>query len=202
MLKIVFRFFKFIFLVFSSCIALIFINFKMISLCTGKLIYDDVKKLPGNSIILIPGVGDSVNNYYFKGRRDAVVEIYHSKKIKTIVISGQNDLIGYDEPHDMYFALQQKGVPADIMIKDYGAARTIESILNLKNYNYNDSIIIVSQKLHLERALFLAAVNKIQAVGYIANENLPENYKKYYLTREIIARLRCTWDVIKLLFEK
>ncbi|MFI5218358.1 MAG: vancomycin high temperature exclusion protein [Bacteroidia bacterium] len=201
MLKIVFRFIKFIFVVFISCIVFIFINYKIISFCTSNLIYDDVKKLPGYSVILIPGVGDSLNNYYFKGRRDAAIEIYNSGKINTIIISGRNDLKGYDEPRDMFIALQEKGISPEIIIKDYGAERTIQSIFNLKNNNFSDSIIIVSQKSHLERALFLAKANEINAVGFIAKENLPEDYKKYYLIREIVARLRCTWDVIKLIFE-
>src|SRR6185436_10632389 len=77
------------------------LNYKIISISTRNLIYDDVKKLPDYSVILVPGSGDSVNNYFFKGRMNAVAEICHSKKIKKIIVSGRNDLPGYDEPGDM-----------------------------------------------------------------------------------------------------
>ena len=195
--KFLLKILKIAFYVIGLSLFLTYLNFKIISLSTAKNIYDDINSLPDYQVMLIPGVGDSVNNYYFRGRLDAAEKIFRSKKIKTIIASGRNDLKGYDEPRDIETAMLLKNIPQEIILKDYGATRTIETILSLKKMNL-DSIIIVSQQMHLERTVFIARAAGIHSIGFVAEENLPEHYKKYYLMREIIARLRCTWDFLGL----
>ncbi|MEP7169758.1 MAG: ElyC/SanA/YdcF family protein [Bacteroidota bacterium] len=157
-----------------------------------------MKKLPRYSLILIPGAGDSVNNEFFKGRINAAAEIFNSQKIKKIIVSGRNDLPGYDEPADMETALIERGISHGIIEKDYGANRTLQSVLLAKEELKKDSVIIVSQKAHLERALFISRASRLKAVGYIAKENYTVRYRKYRTVREVLARLKCTVDCLKI----
>jgi SanA protein len=198
-----FLFYLMIFLfILIVCFGSVMLNYKIISLSTQHLIYYDVKKLPGYSVVLVPGAGDSVNNVFFKGRMNAVAEIYNSLNIKKIIVSGRNDLPGYNEPGDMEIALLERGICSEIIVKDYGAERTLESVSQTVNREIKDSVIIVTQQAHLERALFLAKANGLNAVGYAA-QGIPSKYvKEIFTIREVLSRVRCTYDCLKILLVK
>lgn len=193
-----FHFFKILPFILILIFGGVILNYKVISLSTQYLIFKEMKKLPRYSLILVPGAGDSVNNKFFKGRINAAVEICNSQKIKKIIVSGRNDLPGYDEPADMETALIERGISPLIIEKDYGAKRTLQSVLLAKQELKKDSVIIVSQKAHLERTLFISRANRLKAVGYIAKENYPFRYRKYRTAREVLARLKCTMDCLKI----
>jgi SanA protein len=195
------RSFQILKLVFFSLILIvcfIILNDKIISLSTRSRIFVEIKKLPAYAVILVPGAGDSVNNYFFKGRMNAVAQIYNSKKIKKIIVSGRNDLPGYDEPASMAMALIERGVSAELIVKDYGAERTIESIEKIASENKQDSIIIVSQKAHLERALFIAKAKGLKAVGFVADDNPWRYVRNVFRLRETFSRLKCTFECLQI----
>jgi SanA protein len=195
----VYRFAKIVLLGIILILTCIIVNYKIISLSALDLICFKSNQLPDYPYVLVPGSGDSTNNYFFKGRMDAAAEIFQSKKIKKIIVSGRNDLPGYDEPADMATALIERKIPAKNIIKDYGAERTFQSI---DKYNYGDSIIIVSQKSHLERALCIAKVKGVHAAGYVAADDPSENRRKKYRNREVFARVKCTWECLVFLMTK
>ena len=180
----------------------IIVNYKVITLSTKHLIFTDAKKLPDYSVTLVPGSGDSVNNVYFKERMNASAELYHLKKIEKIIVSGRDDFRNLDEPQSMKTALIERGIPSEIIIKDYGARRTINSVDQLKYQLKEDSVIIVSQKAHLERALFLSKVKGLHVAGYPAKEYLHVKYRKFYQHREVLARIKCTYDCLKYILTK
>ena len=196
MLERFFQIFKILLFIIILIFGIVILNYKVISLSTQRLIYYDVKKLPDFSVILVPGSGDSVNNYFFKARMNAVAEIYNSQKIKKIIVSGRNDLPGYDEPADMMTALMERGISPEIIVKDYGAERTFESVVQTFSGSKEDSIIIVSQKSHLERALFIAKAKGLTAAGYVAEDNPWRYVRKIYRYREVLARTKCTFDCV------
>lgn len=188
---------KIIFFILIFSLSVLFLNYKLISLNVRKLIYTELGQLPFHCNVLVPGSGDSTNNYNFRGRINAVADIYVAKKVKRIIVSGRNDLPGYDEPKDMEEALIEKGIPAQVIVKSYDAERTIETIKMMKLHYPSDSLLIVSQKAHLERALFIARIFKLRAIGFVAEDNLPEKYRNYYRLREVFARLKWIGDFIK-----
>ncbi|MEO5572794.1 MAG: ElyC/SanA/YdcF family protein [Bacteroidia bacterium] len=192
--------FKILLLIFISGFGIIGLNYKIISLSTHNLIYYDVDKLPYFDVVLVPGAGDSINNKTFKGRMNAVAEIYNARKITKIIASGRNDLPGYDEPGDMETALIIRGIDRNIISKDYAGKRTFKSIVKAKAVLKKDSVIIVSQKAHLERALFIAKAEGLRAVGYVARENYYVPFRRYGTIYESLARLKCDVDCLKILF--
>jgi vancomycin permeability regulator SanA len=185
---------KIIFWIFISCCSITLINYKVISLYSDSFIITEVHKVPDYSTILIPGSGDSVNNYVFKGRINTTAELYHSKKINKIILSGRNDLPYYDEPANMEQALLERNVPSNIIVKNYGARRTIESIVT-DNFQ-SDSVIIVSEKSHLERILLISKVKGFKALGLATKTNNQEKYRCDYFMRELLARIICSYECI------
>ena len=50
---------------------------------------------------------------------------------------------------------------------DFAGYRTLDSVIRAKEvFSLTDDLTIISQPFHLERALFIAKLNKINAVGY------------------------------------
>lgn len=80
---------------------------------------------------------------------------------------------------------------------DFAGFRTLDSVLRAKEiFSLTEDITIISQPFHLERALFLAKLNQINAIGYgAADVNLSYGMQTYI--REIAARWLAIYDGIR-----
>lgn len=89
----------------------------------------------------------------------------------------------------------QQGVPQDKIYLDFAGFRTLDSVLRSKEIFGQQKLIIISQKFHNERAVFLARKNNIEAYGYNA-----ENVNKYAglktNLREYFAKAKVYWDLL------
>lgn len=115
-----------------------------------------------------PVLADGRSNLYFTHRIRAAAELYRAGKVRYIIVSGDNRKHGYNEPEAMKAALIAQGVPAERIIPDYAGIRTLDSVLRARSIFGQPSYIIVSQKFHNERAVYLARAHGIRAVGYNA----------------------------------
>lgn len=114
---------------------------------------------------------------YFTFRMQAAYELFITKKVKYLLLSGDNHIKGYDEPSDMREALIKLGVPDSCIVLDYAGFRTLDSVVRCDEVFGEDSITIVSQEFHNQRALFIANKNNINAIAYNANDV----YKKLFV---------------------
>ena len=94
-------------------------------------------------------------NYFYTYRIRAAAKLWKAKKIDAIVVSGDKSKY-HDEVTAMYKDLIKAGVPARYITKDYFGFRTFDSIVRAKEIFGLDDYIIVSQKFHLKRALYIA----------------------------------------------
>lgn len=95
-------------------------------------------------------------NTYFDNRIRAATDLYKSGKIQYIIVSGDNSTKDYNEPEDMQTALVQQGIPKDKIIPDHAGFRTLDSVIRAKEIFGQTQLVIISQKFHNERAVFLA----------------------------------------------
>lgn len=167
---------------------------------TDKLIYHDHQHIPANDIALLLGTSKyAVNgeNLYFKYRIDAAANLYHAGKIKHFIVSGDNHIDYYNEPEQMKKSLIERGVPAEKITCDYAGFRTLDSVIRLKKVFMTSKVTIISQKFHLQRAIFIAKHNGIDAVGYAA-EDVSNNYSIKTQIRELLAKPKAVLDVFVL----
>jgi SanA protein len=124
-------------------------------------IYTDIKDIPAKKAALVLGTSKYVTkgkqNYYYIYRIKAAVQLWKAKKVDAIVVSGDKSKY-YDEVTTMYKDLIKAGVPSRYITRDFGGYRTFDSIVRAKEIFDLDDYIIVSQKFHLDRALYLAKV--------------------------------------------
>jgi SanA protein len=139
-------------------------------------------------------LNDGRNNLYFSYRIQAAFELYSKGKCKKIVVSGDNRTHGYNEPLDMKNDLIAKGIPEADIICDYAGLRTLDSVIRYKEIFGQETGIVVSQKFHNARAIYIARANGIELYGYNATDVDKFNGFKTKV-REVISKFKCMLDV-------
>lgn len=160
--------------------------------------FNSVEEISPNAAGLVLGTSKKVRggnvNLYFKYRMEAAVELFKAGKIKFIIVSGDNSIMEYNETRDMKNALIQMGIPEDKIVEDFAGFSTLDSVLRAKEVFGQDSITIISQEFHNERAIFIGKNHDIYALGFNARD-VPQRYGTVTLTREYFARVKAMLDV-------
>lgn len=104
---------------------------------------------------------------------------------------------GYDEPVAMRDSLMRQGVDSARIILDYDGTRTLNSIAKMRDVYCHDSIIIISQKYHNERALYQAKHLGIDAIAL--NAKTPNRRLSWWRNRgrEVLARVKLFVDIAR-----
>ena len=110
-----------------------------------------------------PYIYDELQDRY---RILGAINAYNSGKVNYLLLSGDNALQSYNEPMTMRKDLIAAGVdPSDIVL-DYAGFRTLDSIVRTRKVFDTNDFIIITQRFHCERALFIALHMGIQAQCY------------------------------------
>ena len=117
-----------------------------------------------------------------------------SRKIRTIIVSGDNRAHDYNEPEKMKRALIKLGVPAQHIVCDYAGLRTLDSVVRAKRIFGLNSILFVSQRFQNQRAIYIAKAHGLDAIAYNARDIGARNGLKTRF-REIGARVKMWLDV-------
>lgn len=160
-------------------------------------IYDDIQAVPPTEAGLVLGTTHQINgreNLYFRYRIDAAAKLWKAGKVKQLIVSGDNRSHRYNEPEKMRTALIARGVPDQAIICDYAGLRTLDSVIRAKEVFGYDSIIIISQKFHNQRAIYQALGHHIDATGFNA-QDVPRRFGVPTQLREIGARVLMWFDV-------
>ena len=165
---------------------------------TAKALYDDLNLVPACEVGLLLGTNPYLKNgqpnKYFLYRIEAAVQLYQAKKIQYILVSGDNHRNDYNEPEEMKKALIKKGIPETSILMDYAGFRTLDSVVRAKTVFGKERFMIISQRFHNERALYLAEYNHIKAVGFNA-QDVTAYYGLKTRVREYLARLKLFIDL-------
>jgi SanA protein len=179
-----------------SAAALWYSNSVVTKSAAGKT-FDDIQQVPNVRVGLLLGTSKLLKNgrenLYFKYRIKAATELLENGKIKYLIISGDNGNSAYDEPTDMKNALIDNGVDSTKLYLDYAGFRTFDSMVRVKEIFGQDKILVISQKFHNERAIYIAEQLRLKAIGFNA-----QDVQKYYgiktSIREKFARVKVVLD--------
>lgn len=89
-----------------------------------------------------------------------------------------------------------RGVPDSILILDGEGFRTIASIKRAKEVFGADSLTIISQQFHNERALFMAQYNGMDTIAYNAANTSSRKWKIIMVGRECLSRVKAVFEVM------
>lgn len=184
----------------------VFVGLVVVGVCNAIVIqsaksrtYDDVKKTPYNKVGLvlgtIPKLNNGNDNYYYKCRMQATADLYFAGKISYIIASGDNHIKEYNEPECMLNSLVALGVPDTVIYLDYAGFRTFDSMVRAKKVFGQDSITVISQHWHNQRAIYVARKQGIDIVGFDAKDAIVRKaYIKNHI-REMLAKVKAVIDV-------
>jgi SanA protein len=166
---------------------------------SSAYIYSDVSKIPNKRALLLLGTTKFLSNgrinYFYKYRIDATVKLFKAGKVKAIVVSGDNGNKNYDEPTTMHDDLVQRGIPSKYITLDYAGFRTLDSIVRAEAIFYLEDYIIVSQRFHLERAIYIAHAKGQKVIGFVAKSFKNTIWAKRMEHRELLARFKAVLDI-------
>ncbi|MEO9256842.1 MAG: ElyC/SanA/YdcF family protein [Crocinitomicaceae bacterium] len=191
--------FTLLFIIIASVfLTVLLCNYKIISNAQNKT-FSDVTKIKKNKVGLVLGTAKTLKdgkiNLYFQYRIDATVELFKNGKIDFVLISGDNGNKSYDEPTDFKNELIKRGIPENRIYLDYAGFRTLDSVVRAKKIFGQNSITIISQKFHNERAIYLAEHFGIRAVGFNAKD-ITSKYGIKTKIREYFARTKVFLDIL------
>lgn len=171
---------------------------------THNSIKSQVEDIADNSVGLVLGtskrtVGGQANPY-FDNRILAAASLYKSGKVKHLILSGDNRTKYYNEPLDMKKALIKLGIPEDAITLDYAGLRTLDSVLRCKEIFGQSRIVIVTQRFHSYRAVFISQFYDIEAQAFTA-ENIPLHKAFNVMFREYLARPKAVLDLYVMNFD-
>ena len=158
-----------------------------------------IEKIEDNEYDCILVLGASVRNNrpspMLEDRLKTAIKLYENRVSNKILVSGDHASNDYDEVNVMKKYLIDKGIPSEDIFMDHLGISTYDSILRAKKiYNVNKAII-VTQKYHLYRALYIAKSIDLKVYGVNASERDYAGQAKRDL-REFFARIK---DFIKCL---
>lgn len=160
-------------------------------------IYEDVDTVPQVKVALVFGTTDRVDgqeNLYFRYRMDAAAALWKAGRVQTLIVSGDNRTQYYNEPEKMRQALLKRGIPDERIVCDFAGLRTLDSVVRAKRIFNTNEVLFVSQRFHLERAIYLAKANGIEGYGFAAKDvNSSAGFKTRI--REVGARVKMWLDV-------
>lgn len=175
-------------------------NFWIIA-STRDHVFNSIENIPVTDVALVLGTSKRLKNGdanpYFKYRIEAAEKLFKSGKVKHLILSGDNQTQYYNEPQYMKDALLKKGIPENVITLDYAGLRTLDSVVRCKEIFGQSKFIIVTQKFHSYRAVFIAKHFGIDVTAFVA-ENIPLSKSFAVVIREFLARPKAILDIFLL----
>ena len=148
-------------------------------------------------IILGAGIWGDKPSPMLEDRLLEGIKLYQNNVADKIIMSGDHGRKEYDEVNIMKNYAIEKGIPSENIFMDHAGFSTYESIYRAKDIFEAKNVVIVTQKYHLYRALYIANQLGLEAYGVGAD---PRQYvgAAYREIREVLARDK---DFIKCIFK-
>lgn len=183
------KFFKYsFFLIFFFFLILFGINFYVKDSTKDQI--KDINSVEEVDAIVVLGASIREDGSLSPMLRDRLVtgiEVFNKLEDTLIIMSGDHSTESYDEVTAMKrFALENSVNPKLLYGDDFGIS-TYDSIYRIKHIFKLKKIIIVTQKYHLYRALYIANKLGLEAIGVDATKKIYIN-QGYRDLREILAR--------------
>lgn len=128
------------------------------------------------------------------------VELYRARRVKKILMSGDNPSENYDEPTAMKEQAVKLGVPAEDIVLDFAGRRTYDTCYRAKEIFEIEKAILVTQEFHQPRSLYLCNQLGVDSIGITANRR-QYLHEGNWAVREFLAVASAWFEMNFLPFE-
>lgn len=187
-----------VFLIVAVCVAVLVgiyalsVNAYMVNSTKDKILTaEESAALTDVDCILVLGAGvhGTTLSHMLEDRVLTGIKLYELGSAPKILMSGDHGQDNYDEVNAMKAYAKEKGVPSEDIFMDHAGFSTYESMYRARDVFQAKKIIIISQKYHLHRAIYVAEYLGLEAYGvdsqlrpYAVDTNI------YNTIREFLAR--------------
>ncbi len=174
-----------------------FCVYKYFNYYSGPYMFSKTKQVPQSHTALVLGAQVLNNNrvsHVLYDRIISSVQLYRSKKIKKFLLSGDHGTKQYDEVNTMKHHLLKNRIEAKHIFLDHAGFDTYDSIIRADKVFGAKDIVIVTQRFHLPRAIYIARKSGLNAYGYVADKRTYSGITRYKI-REMYARVKALLEV-------
>ena len=135
-----------------------------------RYLYRRAGDVPAAEAALVLGAGlrtDGTATPMLAARVDAAVALWRAGRVDRLVMSGGGDPRG-DEAEVMAGRAVAAGVPAERVEHDHRGVDTYDSCWRARHRSNCHSVVVVTQRFHLGRAVYLARSMGLDASGLVA----------------------------------
>ncbi len=165
---------------------------------TSDEIYSKISDLPVSNTVVVLGASvhsDGKLSPILRDRVDTALDVYRAGKAKQFLLSGDNRRNDYNEVSAMKNYLLERDVPENLIFTDPAGLDTYDSMYR-SDYIYKiPNAIVVTQKFHLPRTLFIAESLDLNYIGLPAKERYYETGSNL-IRREKLANLKALWEIL------
>ena len=191
----------FVCLAVAGILAILCINAHVKNVAEARMITaDGAVQLRDADCIIVLGCGvkaDGRPSAMLEDRLKRGVELYKNGAAPKIIMSGDHGQKTYDEVNVMKKYATAAGVPSEDVFMDHAGFSTYETVYRAKEIFGADKVIIVTQKYHLYRTLYIAEKLGVNAYGVDADLR---SYSGQIIrdAREVLARCK---DFVKVILK-
>jgi SanA protein len=168
----------------------------------GPKAHDTITAIPVENpprVAIVFGAGVWRNGQPSPALYDRVVtavELYRSKRVNKLLMSGDNRFENYNEPAAMKQTAMDLGVPEKDIVLDYAGRRTFDTCYRAREIFGVHRAVLVTQEFHLNRALYLCNSLGVESEGIIADRRRYPSYsKRWWAFRESFAVTGAWFDL-------
>ena len=151
-----------------------------------------VDELPEADCVMVLGAlvfDDEQLSGVLQDRMDTAIAIYEAGKADVLLLSGDHGQTDYDEVNAMMDYAIFRGVPKEDIFLDHAGFSTYESMYRARDVFCVESMIIVTQQVNLDRAIYDAHKLGLTAYGVNSDKHVYGNETQQAL-REMLARVK------------
>lgn len=171
-----------------------------VKLSTKDKIIENYTNIKDADAILILGCQvkpDGSLSLMLKDRLDKGIELYKNGVATKVIVSGDHGREDYDEVNAMKKYMIQNEVPSEDIFMDHAGFNTYDSMYRAKNIFNVNKCVVVTQKYHLYRSIYIGNALGMETYGVPA-QNIKYVGQLGRDIREVLARDK---DVVKCIFK-
>ena len=158
---------------------------------------DDVDDIPHTQTAIVLGAlvePDGTMSGMLEDRTTRALQLWEAGKVDRILLSGDHGDWIYDEPDTMRNYLIEHGVPGRVIFTDHAGLDTWATMVRAKKVFGVTDAVVITQGFHMPRALYLADVAGLDAIGLDADQRKYGAKGRESNLREILARVKAVSD--------
>ena len=188
-------------MIIAGIVAVAGINIFVMATTSGRMLsVEEASNKEDVDCIIVLGAAvkpDGSPSLMLRDRLEKAAELYEAGVSDKIIVSGDHREDDYDEVNTMKQFLIDAGIPSEAIFMDHGGLSTYDTMYRAVNIFGVKKAVVVTQKYHMYRALYVAKSLGIDVYGVNANE-VDYNGQTKRDIREVLARIKDVgWTILK-----